>query len=97
MHELPGNPFQGAGPGVVFGTKDLLVPLAQVGILLVEVMHLVYQELIEVAEHECCWRLVAMWEIAPVKVGLDSAIGVVVAEVGYKYNGVHEGQCQTFW
>ncbi len=37
-----------------------------------------------------------MWEIPPVKVGLDSSIGVVVAEVWYEYKGVHKGQCQTF-
>ncbi len=48
-------------------------------------MHLFFQELIEVAEHECCQRLVAKWEIVPAKVGLDSSIRVV------EHDGVHEG------
>ncbi len=63
---------------------------------MVEDMHLFFQELIEVAEHESGPRLVIMWEIAPVKLGLDSSIRVVVPEVRYEHNGVHKGQCQTF-
>ncbi len=38
LHELMGDPFQGAAMGVVFGSKDPMVSVAQVGLLLVEDM-----------------------------------------------------------
>ncbi len=37
-----------------------------------------------------------MWrEVVPIKVGLDSSVQVVSAEVWYKHCGVHEGRCQA--
>ncbi len=37
-----------------------------------------------------------MWrEVAPIKVGLDSSIEVVRAEVRREHGGVHEGQSQA--
>ncbi len=47
------------------------------------------------AEHDGQWGLLLWREVAPIKVGLDSSIRVVRAEVWQKHSGVHEGQSQA--
>ncbi len=43
------------------------------------------------AEHDGCWRLLVWREVAPIEVGLDSAIHVVGAEVWFEHGRVHKG------
>ncbi len=39
-----------------------------------------------------------MWgEVASIKLGLDSSIQAVKAEVWHEHSEVHEGQCQACW
>ncbi len=56
-------------------------------------MKFMVKEHIEVAEREGRWGLLDMGEVAPVEVGLYSAIRVVIAEVWFKQVGVRKRQC----
>ncbi len=57
------------------------MPFEEVGSFLVEKMEFGQEEAIEVLEHAGCWWLLGWGKVGPVKVGLDDAIAVGVAQV----------------
>ncbi len=50
--KLANNPFEGAASVVIISPKDPVVPVTEMGVLLVKDLQLLVKECIEVAEHE---------------------------------------------
>ncbi len=90
-----GDPFQGASAVVAHVAEDLMVPVLEVGFLLVEDIKFPLQELGEVAKHEGGRRLLMLGKIAPEEVGLNGAVGIVVAEIGFKCGCVCARRCKA--
>ncbi len=86
--ELLQNPLKSETMVVVHGAKDVVVPFAEVGIILIEKMEFILKEPIEMLKHEKGWKLLGWVETAPVEEGLNSAIRVGVAEVWAKVLGL---------
>ncbi len=76
---------------MVYGAKDMVVPLEEVCLCLVEEMEFGQKEAIEVSEHEGRWWLLGWGEVGPIEVGLDGAILVRVAEIRGEGGWVSEG------
>ncbi len=51
LYKLPLHPFQGAPLDMILGSKDLVVPMLEVGILLIEDIQFIEKECVEMAEH----------------------------------------------
>ncbi len=79
--ELLKDPFKGVMMVVVPSAKDVVSPLAEIGIFLIEKMEFILKELVEMQKRENGWWLLGWVDSTAVEVGLDGAIGVGVAEV----------------
>ncbi len=86
--ELSQDPLKGAMTVVVHGAKDAVVPIAEVGVYLIEKMKFILKEANEMLKHEKGWKLLGWVETAPVEEGLKSAIRFGVAEVWAKVLGL---------
>ncbi len=64
---------------LVCGTKDAVVPFAEVGFFLVEEMVFRKEEAVEVLEHEGGWWLLGWCEVDLIEGGLDGTVVVRVA------------------
>lgn len=71
------------------------MPLPEVGIFLVEKVEFLVKKLDEEPKNECCLGLACWVEVLSIQVGLDSAIRVVIVEVGNECVQIGEGTVET--